>query len=116
MFLYNFEKKGPMIQICICSFVVQYVFIPHNVNKKENFFWEENTVSTDRCIYIFLVSACITEGRAGITTLVRKRGSKIELYNTMYHTKAYTVIVIMFGEFLCTYIVALMFRFTHTFC
>ena len=38
-------------------------------------------------------------------------------YNPTYHTPICTVIIIiMFGEFLCTYNVALMFRFTHTFC
>ena len=69
-------------------------------------------------MYISLVTACIIErGRAGIYLLFQvKEGAKIAVHHLVYHTKICTVIVIMFGEFLCTYIVALMFRFTHTFC
>ena len=80
------------------------------------FFQRENIVSTDRSMYISLVTACTKEGRAGILTHTTKRGSRIAVHSPLYHTKTCTVIVIMFGEFLCTYIVALMFRFTHTFC
>ena len=67
MFPRNSEKKGPMIQICICSFVVQYVSVPMSTYEAVCFFHGENIVSTDRSMYISLVTACIFEGgRAGI--------------------------------------------------
>ena len=53
MFPRNSEKKGPMIQICICSFVVHYVSIPWTANATACFFQRENIVSTDsRSMYI----------------------------------------------------------------
>ena len=117
MFPRNSEKKGPMIQICICSFVVHYVSVSFTAYATVCLFQRENIVSTDsRSMYIPCYFMEVLEGRAGILTHTSKRGSRNAAHNPVYHTKTCTVIVIMFGEFLCTYIAALMFRFTHTFC